>query len=153
MHAHFRVGSNGYERGSQLAVCLTMAGVIFAMGGCSSGDELEKVIVRGEVRYDGQPIENGQISFFPLEETKGPMSGAPIAAGQYIVQGKGGVPVGRHRVEIEAYRASTLADDPEASEGGVRLQYLPAKFNQQSELTADVSNDVSQVLRDFDLLP
>lgn len=118
--------------------------------GCGRGSSLEKIPVSGRVLFDGQPVPNGEIRFFPIDGTVGPVSGAPILDGAYVADSRGGVPAGKHRVEIRGYRAANrqLSGDA-AVEGGPAEQYLPARFNSQSELTANVDDDHDE--HNFDL--
>lgn len=138
----------------QRAICAVLSGALAALltiAGCrSSSSGIEKTVVRGEVSYNGQPIENGQIMFFPIDGTPGPVSGAPISNGVYVAEGKGGVPQGRHRVQIEGYRAPVGANQRVDRELP-RFQYVAEKYNTRSELTVEISDDESTVVVDFDL--
>lgn len=118
--------------------------------GCGGADTLERVEVRGKVTFAGKPVQNGEIRFFPTQETKGPVSGAPIVDGKYDVTQRGGVPVGSHRVEIEAFRSSRAYAELNA-EGGHREQYLPEKFNIGSKLTTVITADADPPELNFDL--
>lgn len=118
--------------------------------GCGRESSLDRVEVRGKVTFAGKPIQNGEIRFFPAQKTKGPVSGAPIVEGTYEVTQRGGVPVGNHRVEIEAFRKSRARPELNA-EGGHREQYLPEQFNIGSKLTAVVTSDASTMELNFDL--
>ncbi|MBN1855148.1 MAG: hypothetical protein JW829_20625 [Pirellulales bacterium] len=131
-------------------VLLTILAIHLA--GCGSGSDLEKVVVRGRVTLDGTAIPNGEIRFYPAGKTKGPPSGGPIKDGEYIAQGRGGVPAGTHRVEIRAFRTGRQSySSAVAAEGGPAEQYLPAKYNTQSELTADIDATEQGSTKDFDL--
>ena len=118
--------------------------------GCGKTSRLERVEVRGNVTYAGKPVQNGEIRFFPTEKTKGPVSGAPIVEGKYDVTQRGGVPVGSHRVEIEAFRSSRAYAELNA-EGGHREQFLPEKYNIGSKLTAVITADTDPMELNFDL--
>ena len=118
--------------------------------GCGSASSLERVEVRGKAAYAGAPLENGEIRFFPMDGTEGPVSGAPILGGQYHVSQRGGVPVGSHRVEVEAFRASRAYPELNA-EGGHREQFLPPQYNVASELTVTIAGDRSVFTYDLDL--
>jgi hypothetical protein len=65
--------------------------------------------VSGDVTYEGQPVEQGQITFYPADG-KGPPAGAPISRGRYEVSGL--VP-GPKLVEITATRAVKFAHSSE----------------------------------------
>lgn len=99
---------------------------------------------------DGQPIPNGEVLFYPIDGTKGSVSGGPIKDGRYVAEGRGGVPLGVHEVQIRAFRApTTKLTGMAAVEGGPAEQYLPEKFNAFSELRAEV--DSSTTTLDFHL--
>jgi hypothetical protein len=130
---------------SSLAIALLAATSI----GCGQSSDLDKVIVRGAVTLDGQPIPNGELRFIPTNGTKGPISGGPIKDGAYVAQGRGGVPVGEHRVEIKAYRSAMKPGQPVSPEGGPAEQYLDKRFNEQTTLTVKI--DSSTETQDFQL--
>jgi hypothetical protein len=54
--------------------------------------------LRQETRLEGAPVQNGYISFIPVDGTGG-TSGGPIKGGRYKVED---VPPGKKRVEIRA---------------------------------------------------
>ena len=118
--------------------------------GCGSAGTLERVEVRGKAAYAGTPVKNGEIRFFPIDGTPGPVSGAPIIDGNYEVTQRGGVPVGSHRVEVEAFRSSQAYPELNA-EGGHRQQFLPSKYNTVSELTVAVPGEHAVFTYDLDL--
>ena len=141
-----------FQKPALLPGSIGMLGVIglLAVSGCSQNSGLEKVIVSGTVKYDGELIPNGEILFYPIDGTKGSVSGGPIKAGQYTAKGRGGVAVGKHRVEIRAFRTSgRKMSGEEAMEGGPAEQYLPLQYNSYSELTCAV--DADNATQDFDL--
>ena len=75
------------------------------VGGCGRGDRgPERVAVSGTVTYNGKPLSEGTIRFVPLPNCPVPTSGASIANGQYRLEGNDGVPVGTHKIQIEAFR-------------------------------------------------
>ena len=120
------------------------------LGGCGQQSGLQKVPLTGGVTFDGDPIPNGEVLFYPIEGTQGSVSGGPIKDGRYFAQGRGGVPLGVHRVEIRAFRAPTKAyTGAVAVEGGPAEQYLPPKFNIDSSLRAEVESSTSTI--DFNL--
>ena len=122
--------------------------------GCSGRTGPERAIVSGSVTYDGQPVDDGMIRFVPAEGTKAPVSGAVIKAGRYTVDSHGGVPVGTRRVEILGNRPdpkAAPAQEVPGLEGVPSLQYLPAKYNQTSQLTLTVKPGGGRVTQDFAL--
>ena len=137
---------------------MTRMGVVlllFSMGplvGCQRQSEIEKVVVSGYVSYDGQPIEDGVIQFRPIEGTTGPSSSTPITKGRYKMAAKGGVPVGKHRVVINAFsgQAGELTDPHlPPSDLPAGLQFLPEKYNRESTLEFEATASSAEVQQDF----
>lgn len=141
---------NAYHNASvRQLTSLAIAILAAATLGCGQSSDLDKVVVRGMVTLDGQPIPNGEVRFIPTNGTKGPVSGGPIKDGAYMAQGRGGVPVGEHRVEIKAFRAAGKPGQSISPEGGPAEQYLDRRFNEQTTLTAKI--DASTETQDFQL--
>jgi hypothetical protein len=69
--------------------------------GCGSG----LAYVEGEATFDGQPIENGMVSFSPADGN-GPSAGGTIQKGRYAVSD---VTPGPNLVQIEAVKDVPLA--------------------------------------------
>ena len=133
-------------------ISLLLLSLIIASAGCGPKSDLQKVIVSGKVTFEVQPVGNGQIEFHPMKGTRGPVSGAPIKDGEYRAHAKGGVPVGLQKVKIKGYRARKGAADTDLiSGGGTPKQYLPAKYNNQSELELEIPADQSEWTHDFEL--
>jgi hypothetical protein len=137
---------------SKHLACVLMAMLASCLGGCG-GRGIETVPVVGRVSFEGEPIKEGRIRFFPVEGTTGPMTGAEIREGQYEVQNRGGVPVGKHRVEIEARRFGKGGSGPEVPGLGNPAveQFIPAKYNRQSQLFVTVESGSGKKTLDFDL--
>jgi hypothetical protein len=124
--------------------------------GCGRHSELEMAVVSGTVTYEGKPLEDGEIRFVPTGDTKGPTSATVICNGRYEVAARGGVPAGMHRVELRAFRirqhTQPLSDLPGAASGkSPKEQYLPQKYNVQSDLTTTIESGQSKVTKDFTL--
>ena len=122
--------------------CLLLLNLVVLFG-CGGQTGPERVVLTGTVTYQGEPIPKGSIRFIPTGETKGPNSGSNIQDGTYEAKARGGVVLGTHRVEIRATRPTGeskpkatqhLNEFPEPTE-----QYLPAKYNDESELTLEVT--------------
>ena len=98
--------------------------------------------------HNGTPVEDGQIRYIPIEGTEGPITVAHISGGKYACNDKGGVPVGKHRVEI-------LAWDPKLPRGGrgepTPPQLIPTKYNSKSELVELIEDNGEPVVKNFDL--
>jgi hypothetical protein len=123
---------------------------IGVIGGCGPSGP-ERVVVSGNVTYRGQPIPKGFIRFVPIDDTSGAPAGASITEGKYEVTNKGGVLVGKHRVEITAVRPrSDPAGRDLAAMEGAGIQYLPPKYNTQTELRVDIPSG-GPITKDFPL--
>ena len=137
----------------RLFACALMA---MTSGGCGRSG-IERIVVSGKVTYQGHPIQRGQIRFAPTKDSKGPISGADIIDGEYLVDAKGGVPVGTHSVRIEAYREETRVAR-EAPPPGVQIeslvvntQYLPDQFNTRTQLEVQIEGGSGRFTKDFEL--
>ncbi len=137
------------------AVWLLASALVCAIG-CGGGSE--RVEVRGQVTYGGRPVEQGEIRFMPIEDTSAPVSGAAIADGHYKVDAKGGVPVGKYKVSIQADVVNLRPPSPSSGptdrilSGAVRKQYLPAKYNRNTELRLTVPSGSRAIIQDYDLV-
>lgn len=107
--------------------------------GCDSSSRLG---LRGTVKLDGEPLANGTISFTPQSGTAGPTAGSVITKGTYDVKSPKGLLPGSYRVEITGWRftgrkiTNRLGQEEDETESVV-----PARYNKQSELTADLAAD------------
>ena len=108
-----------------------------ALVGCGSGDTGPELFpVKGTVSFDGSPVETGRIQFRRVEGDQKAYS-ADIKAGNYSLQ----MEAGKVTVEITASRPkpgefdTSNPDDPPQPIGEM---YIPAQYNSESTLTADV---------------
>jgi hypothetical protein len=128
--------------------------------GCGGGNRgPERVAVSGTVTYHGKPIPDGTIRFVPLPAFPVPATSALIVDGKYKADGNGSVPVGTHKIEIEAYRKTKGASPlpagkplpPRYSGDSLREQYLPKRYNADSQLQITIEPGSREVTKDFDL--
>ena len=138
-----------------LRVCLAVAvgGVLATfLTGCGGDQGPERVVVSGTVTYNGQPIPKGDIRFMPVATSAMPMAGAEIIDGKYKVDGRGGVPVGTYKIEIEAYRMKSGAPYPAImGRGAPRIQYLPKRHNADSKERITIESGSEDIVKDFSL--
>jgi hypothetical protein len=125
---------------------------VLSLGACGcSRDGPDLVDVSGRVTYQGEPLAKGEIRFIPTGTTVGPVSGSSIVGGEYAAKGKGGVPLGTHRIEITGTRpkADSMPDPnvPFVQEE----QFLPEQYNTKSKLEFNITPGNRTVTKDFAL--
>lgn len=86
---------------ARFAICVACLMAVPLLAGCGDGGP-RTVIVEGTVKCGGETVESGQIRFVPTGDTPGSTNVSEIVAGRYRVEARGGVPVGKYRVEITA---------------------------------------------------
>ncbi len=131
--------------------------IVLLIGGCGWWGVPSTVVVHGTVTCGDDPVDLGLIRFTPINGTQGPRSAGEIRDGHYRIDARGGVPVGRHRVEIIAERRTGEQVLSETDfEPGVLLmvdktvRVGPSQYHSdQSPLVVDVSRSTRQL--DFDL--
>lgn len=138
-----------------MAAIAALAALWATTPGCGDSGP-PRSVVRGAVTFDGRPIKNGEIRFHPTEGTDTPPWGAVVVDGEYLCQGRGGVPVGTHRVEILAFSdAPAPPPDPDApmlsEEDLVGNQFIPARYNTQTELSVTIEETDEPITKDFHL--
>jgi hypothetical protein len=147
------------HRGAATAVlCGTLGGVALAwLAGCGGG-EPPGLAIHGDVKFQGQPIDEGVIALLPT--SGGPPISGRIQSGQYSIPNERGPAPGKYRVDIEGFRKTgkkipdmVTPHAPGEQRGMIdeRVPYVPAQFNSQSTLTVDVTPDNEKY--DFELEP
>lgn len=111
-------------------VCL----MTLSISGCGPKKPVVQVAtVKGQVKLDDKPMEEGEILFVVQGQIPRTL---PIKAGAY----SGEVVAGPSRVEIRAYKdAAPIMMGDQIANKGSKENYIPAKFNSESTLTADMS--------------
>jgi hypothetical protein len=146
------------SRSASTFVCIL--GSVFLYAGCGGGaSEYEgpkRYALSGKVTLDGELVDGGTISFRPTAEgTEGPrVTGGVITAGEYKVEEAQGANLGTYQVEIHWSRP-TGEKVLDASDTGEMIdkvkQVIPAKYNENTELRADVTDDPEKNVFNFDL--
>ena len=117
--------------------------------GCSGGTPGS---VSGQVTWEGQPLEAGNIRFDPTEESEGASGSSLISAGKYSIPHDSGMLAGKYLVSITATKAtgkqirrmdSTTAMTPEI------VLFIPDRYNVRSTLDIELKGGAN--LKDFTL--
>jgi hypothetical protein len=109
------------------------------------------------VTFNGKPLADGMIRFLPTADSQVPVSASPIVEGAYCIRNRGGVPVGPYKVAIEGYRPIANPRDvpmsmpPHSKDGPMKSQFLPPKYNTQTQLEAAITLGNGEVTKSFDL--
>ncbi len=138
-----------------------IAAIVF--GGCSKS-KADRAIVHGMVRFAGEPVQSGAIRFVPADGTATPPAGAQITNGAFRVGARGGIVIGTYKIEIEAFRPlppgkkdpeleAAKKNHPKLEFQEPREQYIPPRYNAQSELKITIAPGSSNVEHNLDLTP
>jgi hypothetical protein len=120
--------------------------LLVAIAGCGNSNS-GRSQVHGTVTVNGTPPASGAIAFTPVDGAA-PTSGGSIVDGKYSVD----VPIGQSKVAIRVPRVvgqRKLYNTPDSPVQPTMEESLPAKFNDETELTLDVKPGETQ--GDFDL--
>jgi len=112
--------------------------------GCGGGTTIERADVTGKVTFDGQPLESGSVTFLPTKIGKGVPVTAEIKAGAFSLTGDSGVTIGPNRVEITSIKKTGKVSNFDGIQTEETIQFIPARYNQESELTTDVKQGGNQ---------
>ena len=121
-----------------VAFCLA-APILGCSSGASRSDSVGGCAVSGNVTLDGKPLQEGEV-YFSIPGLVPRMF--PIRNGAFAGRAREGV----HRVQICAYRPRKKESQPPMPMTGLQPppeNYIPARFNVESTLTATVRADGS----------
>jgi hypothetical protein len=128
---------------------ITLVCLLAGAAGCG-GNALGLVEVNGTVTLDGTPLSDADVIFQPVDGR--PSIGRTDSDGYYelnYMDDKQGALPGTHQVRITTYIERDLDhSDPAIQEG--RPERLPAIYNRQTTLSADLKPDQSNTV-DFAL--
>ena len=114
--------------------------VIGSLCGCGDRDPLGRKAISGTVEVDGKPVEQGSVSFEPVQGTTS--SGGPIVAGKFSIERSMGLPIGKYRVVINAPVPGTGGKvDPTALPGdpvAIPEELIPPEWNLKSDQFIEV---------------
>lgn len=142
---------------NRFVVAISLGLMIALLGGCGGGgDEIDRSVVSGLVTFDGVPVKEGIITFIPTDGAAGAPVQLTIQDGNYNsaqdTLDDRGVVVGLNEVQILATKKTgkQIKNPMNEMEDEV-LQYIPAKYNQQSELKQEIKPGKSTI--NFELVP
>jgi hypothetical protein len=134
-------------------VCALLLG--FGLLGCSGeapykGDK--RYAVEGTVKFDGEPVDKGMISFVGADDpTKQFTTGAPILEGKYSIEESRGPNAGKYLVQVR-WSKPTGKKRKDSDTGEMideTKEVIPRKYNETTELKAEVKAGENKF--DFDL--
>ncbi|SFH69501.1 hypothetical protein [Planctomicrobium piriforme] len=108
--------------------------------GCGSKESIPRSAVSGQVTFEGQPLEAGVILFVPGTGVKGAPVHLSIQAGKYDSASdpadRRGVVTGNNQIQILAMKKTgKKIKNPDNRMEEEVLQYIPARYNIQTELS------------------
>jgi hypothetical protein len=127
----------------RLSYCVLYLALGLAHIGCSrSKDDLPREPVAGTVTMDGTPLPKGVIQFTPTGETKATGRITEVEDGKFSIPREEGLVPGTYRVSIshadqqEIKSRKTTGSLSKSTRLG--KEQIPARYNTQSKLTAEI---------------
>lgn len=105
--------------------------LLFLLLGCGKSAPT-RVEVSGNVSLDDKALADGIVDFFSVDGR--PPIEANVENGQFHLR----APAGHYRVEIRCFRERIPRPEPP---NDPRINFLPAEYNAESILTAEVTRD------------
>jgi len=113
--------------------------VLISVSACRSDDGLGRVEVRGKVTYQGAAVERGMITFRPMKDAKGPVAGAGIVDGKFLIPAEKGPVAGPAEVEVKIASVDNASAKSEESALAKRGPGQLKSFSQRVEVTKGVN--------------
>ena len=117
------------------------ATLAFFLTGCDSGPKLYPV--SGTVQYKGENVKFGTINFRAADGSTG---AAQVVDGKYTIPAEGGLTPGEYKVAIN-YPDPKIPPPSGTEAPGEAIpqrEMLPKKYNDETELTAQVKADTNK---------
>ena len=119
----------------RLCLFASIAVILTSFVGCSSSEpQPQPLPVTGTVTMGGKPLASGRIAFRGKDQ---PPIGGEIVNGKYECRAWPGPTV----VEVRAYRSVKRAQHVPGMSDTEEINYIPARYNDESTLHAEVSPD------------
>jgi len=113
--------------------------LVILLLGCSNGDGLRRVEVRGTVTHQGKPVERGMITFRPSSGASGPSAGTGIVSGTFEIPRDCGPTTGPHEVDIAIVTGDGNSLSLDDSILNQRSAVQLTTFSQHVELTNEIN--------------
>lgn len=131
-------------------IMLLLCSAVLCLTGCGKSDTFERTQVEGMVTLNGEPVNQGVITFIPTG--KGASAGANLESGKFVIPAETGPSPGEYRVEIDSSvptgkqildtDGETMVDEFENG--------IPPRFNRQTELKVTLKTGNNQHLFDLE---
>jgi hypothetical protein len=133
-----RVDSMRYDNvwNSAAALLWAVAGAGLLSGCSKSKPAVPVARLEGTVTYHGRPVNDGGVSFGPLETGNGQSIWAPLDHGHYVAAA---VPIGKVRVQINAVEEQGTTKSEFGATVARRVNIVPAKY--RGGVVIDVRGD------------
>lgn len=118
-------------------------GGAICLSGCGRGDGVHRAVVEGTVTYQGEPIAKGIIVFAPVAGVTGNavqliIKDGKFSSSQDAVDSRG-IAIGKNDVQITGFRKTgKQIQAPDNSMEEEEVQYIPKKYNENSELQKEI---------------
>lgn len=124
--------------------CIGLVSLSLAMNGCDSGPK--KMGVTGTVVFDGKPLEDGMITFEPVDSKLAQSGGATIRQGAFEMPPERGLLPSEYKVSITQNIGQTMELDAAPGEpSSIEKQPIPPKYNVQTTLTRTIESSGDNV--------
>jgi hypothetical protein len=106
---------------------------------CGCGSSNGRLEISGTVKLDGQPLDQGIISFNDAEGKK-PSVEAAIQDGAFVVPAEKGPLPGKYRVAIDSADANGPTARPDQYTMEIPMSRIPPRYNLETTLTVNVED-------------
>ena len=122
--------------------------------GC--GEIEDRGEVRGTVRLDGQPLDEGAIQFVPTEGNPGPPAWTTIRNGTFHIPAQTGPSIGKHRIVVNSIKATGRKLPPPipgSEPVDERVETIPKRYNKESTLQREIKQGENVIDLDLESTP
>lgn len=119
---------------------LSLLATVLLLAGCGDAGNT----IHGKITVNGVPLDEGEIQFVSVKSVGGDQIGTVVTKGEYRLTDSERLEAGEYQVQIRAYRGSGkkiwdgMGDGKNKNMVEDLKQYIPAKYNDASELKLSV---------------